>query len=1391
MVESLEGRVLLTGRPPGNTGTGFYVVGSNIYDANGNQFVIRGINQTEAWGDPTTNFAALSEFPKTQANAVRVIFTPGLGDNSPSEHQQVAQQLISEGIVPIVEDNGAASRPSVGALNAVVNRWLDPANVAWLKQDEKYVILDIAGEWGQPGPTWAQGYESAIARLRAAGINCLLMIVAPGGGSNVDSILTWGQQILNSDPQHNVVFSIHMYAAWTTEQNANLVGTVNGRLTYDTLTELQKVEAADLPLVIGEFSSDSSGSVNYSTQRAMQIYQSLDLGWIAWSWNGNTDDPAQDMVATPGYQYNSDADLTPFGNLIVKDPNYGLKATSLRASIFPPGVAVERDSNMETTQAGGTAQFTVSLDSPPAANVTIPLSSSDTTQGTVSPASLTFTPADWNVTQIVTVTGVNNGIAGSNTVYSIATGPTVSQDPNYNGLNPSAASLTNVNTDGPVQIVADGAAGWSQVGPWIPSGPGGGYQGGASHSLPAGTGANTITWSFPVAPGLYQIESTWTAASSLADNAPYTILNNGTQIGMLRVDQQVAHERYHGQRRQLEGPGQLLGQRRDPAGAALGRRRRHRHRRCHADRKPDEYQCHRGRNGLAAVGARERNDRPGLHLHARTGSLAGPLTAAFGVGGTAAFGTDYNETGAASFGATSGTVTFAAGSATATVTLNPIVDGVADGNETAVLTLSAGTGYAIGLPSSATGTISDAQVSLAVSPASVPENGSTGLVYTFTRTGSLVGPLTVSFGVGGTAAFGTDYTQSGAVTFGATSGTVTIPNGSATATVILKPIAANSPDPDETAILTVSYGTGYEPVSPRAATGTFTDASPTDPRALQVPGTPSRIAAVWYSATSFTVDVNLGDGAGHNLELYFDDWDNWGRAETVQISNATSGAVLSTQTISSFQSGKYMDYAVSGNILITITNNGPANAVLNGLFLDPATAGSGTTATFLQYDTTTQGTWIGTYGASGYDIVTGPTSLPAGDTVSPAGQSTYTWPTSNVFVNVVSVPTWVTKYGPNNLVYTFSRAGSTAEPLTVAFTVGGTAVLGTDYTESGADSFGATSGTITIPAGSATASVVLAPIDDNPLEPDVTAVLTVSGSSEYNLGPYANATGTISDSTQDFTTEGNWIGTYGSSGYAIVSGPTSLPVRRHGHARRPVDLHLDHRLHRHPRLAGPRLAYQPRRRRLVLDHQLQRRRRPRRRTGARPRAVPARLGQQRSGRDGADHQRGLGRRAQHSDDLVVPIGRVPGLRRQRQHRDHDHPDGRGQRRPQRPVPRPRAPPRRSSGRTRRRRGHGSAPTARAATTSSPARPASPPATRSRPPGSRPTPGRTTTTDPAPYRSLAHPTASPPTGTRPPASPSTSTWATGRSTASSCTSPTGTTLVGPRRCRSPTRPRAPC
>ena len=59
------------------------------------------------------------------------------------------------------------------------------------------------------------------------------------------------------------------------------------------------------------------------------------------------------------------------------------------------------------------------LNAPPTDDVTIALSSSDPTEGTVAPASLTFTSGNWNVAQTATVTGVDDALDDGDIAYSI------------------------------------------------------------------------------------------------------------------------------------------------------------------------------------------------------------------------------------------------------------------------------------------------------------------------------------------------------------------------------------------------------------------------------------------------------------------------------------------------------------------------------------------------------------------------------------------------------------------------------------------------------------------------------------------------------------------------------------------------------------------------------------------------------------------------------------------------------------------------------------------------------------------------------------------------------------------------------------------------------------
>lgn len=98
-----------------------------------------------------------------------------------------------------------------------------------------------------------------------------------------------------------------------------------------------------------------------------------------------------------------------------------------------------------TSEAGGTATFTVVLDSQPQSDVTVPISSSDTTEGTVSSSTLTFTNGNWSTPQTVTVTGVADSTNDGPVSYTVTLDATTSSDSNFSGINPR--DLTVVNTD--------------------------------------------------------------------------------------------------------------------------------------------------------------------------------------------------------------------------------------------------------------------------------------------------------------------------------------------------------------------------------------------------------------------------------------------------------------------------------------------------------------------------------------------------------------------------------------------------------------------------------------------------------------------------------------------------------------------------------------------------------------------------------------------------------------------------------------------------------------------------------------------------------------------------------------------------------------------------------
>ncbi|WP_272481065.1 beta strand repeat-containing protein, partial [Microcystis aeruginosa] len=470
-----------------------------------------------------------------------------------------------------------------------------------------------------------------------------------------------------------------------------------------------------------------------------------------------------------------------------------------------------------------------------------------------------------------------------------------------------------------------------------------------------------------------------------------------------------------------------------------------------------------------------------IYTFTRSGLTTNSLTVNYTLGGTATLNTDYTRTG------TTNTVTFAAGSSTATVTIDPTADTIVEPDETVILTLAAGTGYAVGTTTPVTGTINDDElpsITLAVSPASVTEDGTTNLIYTFTRSGLTTNSLTVNYTLRGTATLNTDYTRTG------TNNTVTFAAGSSTATVTIDPTPDTIVESNETVALTLAAGTGYTVGTTTPVTGTITNASATGQYASSVIAFSSQYSSSSWSAeqalgqpntfsygdisTSWAPSTRNGDGdaqadefitVGFSTPVYADGIEireTWGNGFVRSIDLLDNQGVYH-----SIWSG--VDPSLPGNPVNFRVNFQPTNYLVVGAKINVD----------IDHDTRT------------WEEIDSVQLFGVGDVIS------------NITLAVA--PASVTEDGTTNLIYTFTRNGVTTNPLTVNYTLGGTATLNTDYTRTG------TNNTVTFAANSTTATVTVDPKTDTTVESNETIALTLASGTGYTVGTTTPVTGTITN----------------------------------------------------------------------------------------------------------------------------------------------------------------------------------------------------------------------------------------------------------------------------------------
>lgn len=298
---------------------GFYIQGTTLYDANGKPFVMRGINHAHAWYN-SFDSAAIPAIAATKANTVRIVLSDGQQwtKDSLSTLQNLITLCEENKLIAVLEVHDGTGSNSTAVLDHITDYWIEMKSA--LIGKEKTVILNIAnewyGEWNAAG--WANGYKTAIPKLRNAGIKNTIMVDGAGYGQFPDSIATHGTEVFNSDPLKNTMFSIHMYEY--AGGNADMVK-----------TNIDKVLNKNLALVIGEFGiRHTDGDVDEAA--IMSYSQEKHVGYLGWSWKGNSAyldylDMAYDWEGTR---------LTEQGNIIINDTN-GIKNTSEICTVFRDG----------------------------------------------------------------------------------------------------------------------------------------------------------------------------------------------------------------------------------------------------------------------------------------------------------------------------------------------------------------------------------------------------------------------------------------------------------------------------------------------------------------------------------------------------------------------------------------------------------------------------------------------------------------------------------------------------------------------------------------------------------------------------------------------------------------------------------------------------------------------------------------------------------------------------------------------------------------------------------------------------------------------------------------------------------------------------------------------
>ncbi|GIG71384.1 cellulase family glycosylhydrolase [Phytomonospora endophytica] len=301
---------------PRAAATGFHISGRDLLDANGNAFVMRGTSHPHVWYQGET--ASYGEIAGLGANTVRVVLGSGQrwGPSPAADVAAVIAQCKANRLICVLEAHdttGYGEDAAAATLDQAVTYWNSIRDV--LIGQEAYVLINIGNEpIGNTNPgQWTSATAGAVARMRTLGFTHTLVVDAPSWGQDWANVMRdTAPTVWAADPQRNTLFSVHMYQVY---------GTASVITAY-----LDAFARMGLPLIVGEFGHEHQGQ-NVDEDTIMAETQARGIGWMAWSYSGNSEPYLDQTVAFDPTR------LTTWGQRVFQGAN-GVQATSRCATVY-------------------------------------------------------------------------------------------------------------------------------------------------------------------------------------------------------------------------------------------------------------------------------------------------------------------------------------------------------------------------------------------------------------------------------------------------------------------------------------------------------------------------------------------------------------------------------------------------------------------------------------------------------------------------------------------------------------------------------------------------------------------------------------------------------------------------------------------------------------------------------------------------------------------------------------------------------------------------------------------------------------------------------------------------------------------------------------------------